>query len=82
MTRESLLTVNQAEFKPVIYNRYIDYTFLFFQNINQIETFKNYLTLQHAKINFTSEILVNNFSLFLTSKSFKKQQIDYLNLIN
>ena len=30
------------EFKPVIYKRYVDDTFLLFQNINQIDKFKFY----------------------------------------
>ena len=33
------------EFGPVIYKRYVDDTFLLFQNINQIERFKYYLNL-------------------------------------
>ena len=33
------------EFRPVIYKRYVDDTFLLFQNINQIERFKYYLNL-------------------------------------
>ena len=31
------------EFRPVIYKRHVDDTFLFFQNISQIEKFKYYL---------------------------------------
>ena len=33
------------EFRQVIYKRYVDNTFLLFQNINQIENFKYYLNL-------------------------------------
>ena len=48
-----------SEFRPVIYKRYVDDTFLLFQNINQIEKFKYYLNLQHANIKFTSEIEID-----------------------
>ena len=39
-----------SEFRPVIYKRYVDDTFLLFQNINQIEKFKYHLNFQHANI--------------------------------
>ena len=57
-----------SEFRPVIYKRYVDDTFLLFQNINQIEKFKYYLNLQHANIKFTSEIEMNNSLSFLDIK--------------
>ena len=56
------------EFRPVIYKRYVDDTFLLFQNINQIEKFKYYLNLQHANIKFTSETEMNNSLSFLDIK--------------
>ena len=56
------------EFRPVIYKRYADDTFLLFQNINQIEKFKYYLNFQHANIKFTSEIEMNNSLSFLDIK--------------
>ena len=56
------------EFRPVIYKRYVDKTFLLFQNINQIKRFENYLNLQHANIKFTSEIEMNNSLSFLDIK--------------
>ena len=56
------------EFRPVIYRRYVDDTFSLFRNINQIETFKYYLNLQHSNINFTSEIEMNNSLSFLDIK--------------
>ena len=56
------------EFKPVIYKRYVDDAFLFFKNINQIEKFKYYLSLQHAYIKFISEIEMNNLLSFINSK--------------
>ena len=48
-----------SEFRLVIYKKYVDYTFLSFQNINRIERFKYYLNLQHANIKFTSEIEID-----------------------
>ena len=56
------------EFRPVIYKRYVDDTFLLFQNINQIEKFKYYLNLQHANIKVTYEIEMNNSLSFLDIK--------------
>ena len=56
------------EFRPVIYKRYFDDTFLFFQNINQIEKFKYYLKLQHANIKLNSEIEMNNWLSFFDIK--------------
>ena len=48
------------EFRPVIYSKHVDNTFLLFQNINQIERFRCYLNLQCANIKFTSGIQMNN----------------------
>ena len=59
-------------FRPVIYKRYVDDTFLLFQNINQIEKFKYYFNLQHANIKFISEIEMNN-SLTLLDIKFVSQ---------
>ena len=56
------------EFRPVIYKRYVDDTFLLFQNINEIEKFKYYLNLQHANIKFTPETEMNNSLSFLDMK--------------
>ena len=55
------------EFRPVICKRYVDDTFLLFQNINQIEKFK-YPNLQHANIKFNSGIEMNNSLSFLDIK--------------
>ena len=43
-----------SEFKPVIYRRYVDYTFLLFRSKHHIEKFQNYLNRQHKNIKFTS----------------------------
>ena len=56
------------EFRPGIYKRYIDGTFLLFQNINQIEKLKYYLNLQHANIMFTPETEMDKSLSFLDIK--------------
>ena len=56
------------EFKPVIYRRYVDDTFLLFRSIEQIEKFRSYLNCQHPNIKFTSEIEENNSISFLDIK--------------
>ena len=60
------------EFRPVTYKRYVNVTFLLFQNINQIEKFKYYLNLQHANIKFTSEIEMNHSLSFLETKTVRE----------
>ena len=54
-----------SEFKPIIYRRYIDDTFLLFRSKNHIGKFRNYLYLQHKKIKFTSETENENSISFL-----------------
>ena len=53
-----------CEFKPVVYKRYVDDTFLLFLSKDHIEKFRCYLNCQHPNIKFTSEIEENN-SIFL-----------------
>ena len=57
-----------SEFKPVIYRRYVDYTFLIFRSKHHIEKFRNYLNRQHKNIKFTSETENENSILFLGIK--------------
>ena len=57
-----------CEFKPVIYKRYVDDTFLLFRSKDHIEEFRCYLNCQHPNIKFTSEIEENNSILFLDIK--------------
>ena len=45
-----------VEFKPVVYRRYVDDTFLLFRSYEHIEKFRAYLNFQHPNIKFTSEI--------------------------
>ena len=53
------------EFKPVLYRRYIDDTFLLFRDISHIDKFLNYINSQHSSIQFTSEIETNSMLNFL-----------------
>ena len=45
-----------ANFKPIVYRRLVDDTFLHFRTKNHVEKFKNYLKKQHKDIKFTPEI--------------------------
>ena len=44
------------EFRPVLYKRYIDDTFLLFRDVRHIDLFLNYLNTRHECIQFTKEI--------------------------
>ena len=57
-----------SEFKPVIYRRYVDDTFLIFCSLHHIEKFRNYLNRQHKSIKFTSETENENSISFLDIK--------------
>ena len=57
-----------SEFKPVIYRRYIDDTFLLFYLKHHIKNFQNYSNCQHKNIRFTSEIENENSISFLNIK--------------
>ena len=54
-----------AHFKPIVYRRFVDDTFLLFRTKDHVEKFKNYLSKQHKNIKFTSEIEENGSLLFL-----------------
>ena len=56
------------EFKPVIYKRYVEDTFLLFRSKDRIEKFRGYLDCQHPNFKFTSEIEENNSISFLDIK--------------
>ena len=53
------------EFKPLLYKRYLDDTFLVFRSPDHIDKFKSYLNCRHKNIKFTSEIEINNKLSFL-----------------
>ena len=54
-----------ATIKPLIYQRYIDDTFLLFNDSQNPKQFLDYLNVQHNNINFTSESENNNSISFL-----------------
>ena len=57
-----------VEFKPVVYRRFVDDTFLLFRSYEHIEKFRTYLNCQHPNIKFTSEIEEHNCMSFLDIK--------------
>ena len=57
-----------SEFKPVIYRRYVDDTFLLFRSKHHIKNFRNYLNCQHKNIKFTSKTENENSISFLDIK--------------
>ena len=57
-----------SEFKPVIYRRYVDDTFLLFRLKHHIEKIRNCLNCQHKNIKFTSETENENSISFLDIK--------------
>ena len=44
-----------VEFKPILYKRYVDDSFLIFKDGSQIDPFLSFLNSQHPNISFTSE---------------------------
>ena len=48
-----------ANFKPIVYKRFVDDTFLLFQTKDNVEKFKNYLNKQHKNRKYTSKIEEN-----------------------
>ena len=55
---EKWLSDRPSEYKPVLYRRCVDDTFLLFQDELHIQQFLDYLNSQHRNINFTCEIEV------------------------
>ena len=58
-----------AHFKPIVYKRFVDDTFVLFRTKDHVEKFKNYLNKQHKIIKCTSEIEENGSLLFLNITS-------------
>jgi hypothetical protein len=54
-----------SDFKPKLYRRYVDDTFLLFSSRDHVQKFLDYLNAQHANIRFTSETEVDNELAFL-----------------
>ena len=57
-----------SHFKPIIYRRFLDDTFLLFRSKDHVEKFRNYLNKQHKNKKFTSEIEQNGSLSFLDIK--------------
>ena len=45
-----------TEFKPILYKRYVDDTFLLFKNVRHVDLFLNYVNSKHPNIRFTKEL--------------------------
>ena len=57
-----------SEFKPVIFRRYVDDTFLLFRLKHPNEKFRNYFSRQHKNVRFTFEIENESSILFYDIK--------------
>ena len=49
-----------SHFKPFVYSRFVDETFLLFRTKNHVEKSENYVNKQHKEIKFTSKIQKND----------------------
>ena len=56
------------DFKPVLYRRYVDDTFLLFKSRNHVELFRSYLNSRHPNISFTCDLEENDILPFLDVK--------------
>ena len=56
------------EFKPILYRRYVDDSFLLFNSDQHIQQFLEYLNNKHESIKFTVELSKNNILPFLDIK--------------
>ena len=54
-----------ANFKPIVYRRFVDDTFLLFRTKDHVKKFQNYLNKQHKNIKLMSEIEENRSLSFL-----------------
>ena len=62
---EKWLNECPPHFKPILYKRYIDDTFLLFQENNHVDLFLSYLNTRHKCIKFTKEVEENGVLNFL-----------------
>ena len=56
------------DFKPVMYKRYVDDTFLLFKSDSHVNLFLNYLNSRHPNISFTCDSEINQILPFLDIK--------------
>ena len=78
---EQWLSNCPSNFKPVIYRRYVDDTFVLFTDKSHAAQFLNYINRQHDNINFTMETESNN-SLSFLDVFIKKQGNDFLTSVH
>ena len=57
-----------TEFRPVLYRRYVDDTFLLFRDTKHVSLFHSYLNQQHSRIKFTYENEKENSLPFLDTR--------------
>ena len=53
-----------ADFKPIIYKRYLDNIFVLFLSKDQHLKFQNYMNSKHINISFTTEVECKTYSYF------------------
>ena len=68
------------DFKPVLYRRYVDDTFLLFKSDSHIDLFLNYLNCKHPNISFTCDKEENNILPFLDIK-IKRTENEFIALM-
>ena len=54
-----------VEYRPAVYKRYVDDTFLLFKDFAQIDQFLNFINSRHPNLNFTREVEENRSLSFL-----------------
>ena len=64
-----------ADFKPLLYCRYVDDCFLLFKSTDQISQFLDFLNSQHPNIKFTCEIESNSTLPFLDISIIRKNGV-------
>ena len=64
-----------VEFKPYMYRRYVDDTFLLFRDLNHVNQFLEYLNSRHINIKFTKENEQDNTLPFLDVLVTRKRNI-------
>ena len=66
------LTDCPVDFKPILYQRYVDDTFLLFKHRSHANLFLNYLNSKHSNIKFTCDFEVDGSLSFLNLKDSRK----------
>ena len=74
---ENWLQYSPMDFKPQVYKRYVDDTFLLFKNETQINNFLNYLNNQHSNIKFTF-VLQQDTTLPFSDLKIQKTNTDFV----